>query len=118
MEQKGQHGSLTEILGRVNYYESAVKNPTKDPREARDSLYEELDRVGAFVTEGVTDRDFDRLNLEIGNLSGTEKQRATSIIGDLREQANTGEIGERDAIALITEPNSKQTVIIKVPSRR
>lgn len=113
-----QGGSITEVFGRVNYYENVLKNPTKHPEEARDYLYEELDRLGAFVTDGVTAQDFERINQQIENISGTYRERVTLMIGGLKEKANKGEIGEGDAIALITEPRTKETVAIRVPSRK
>jgi len=118
MEQKGQHGSMTEVLARVNYYESVLGNPTKDPREARDSLYEEIGRLGAFVTDGVSDQDFKRLNQQVDNLSAPEREKVNSMIGELREKASRKQIGEGDAIALLTDPNSQQTIVIKIPSRK
>lgn len=118
MEQKEKRGSLTEVLSRINYYESALKNPTKDPREARDSLYGELDRLGAYVTNGVTSQDFDRINERVRNLPESNWQRLTSMIDRLKEKANKKEIGEGDAIALITDLGTEQIIAVKVPSRR
>jgi|GEM_PF-4045058 len=57
-----RNGSINEVLERVNYLEHVRENPTKNFSEAVDYLYEELDNLETFFSNGISDQDIEIIN--------------------------------------------------------
>lgn len=57
LTQPNRQGSLQEIETRTNYVLHVRNNPTKSLSDTIEWLYEEINNLGGYVTDGITDND-------------------------------------------------------------
>lgn len=121
--KEGREGSLSELQDRIIYISHVKNNPTKSMPEAIDYLYQEVDNLGAYVTNSVTNEDIDFIksvhsDLIARQLIAQDSQgRAGMMLDRISSKNDKGETPQGYGICLALAPDNSRLLITEIPKR-
>lgn len=116
-------GSLGELVNRVNYWNTAKNNPTKNKDDTLEYLYEEVEQLGAFVTVGAEDTDIESLRkvfeavVSKGFIKKELKGKFDLMVNTIVRRRDEGVISRQSALCFAISPDNKDIIILNIPVR-
>ena len=119
----GRAGTISELQHRINYLAHVKGNPTKSMSEAINHMYEEVDNLGGFVTDGVDEKNIDlvrevQAELVRRKVPGQGSETLFDLMLEkISQQYVSGQVMSNSGICIALAPDYRDFLVMAVPKR-
>ncbi len=116
LRSEEREGNSNEVLGNLNYYKHAKQHPQKDESIIAGEIYEQLEKLGTFITAGTTDQDLKDIK-DVANKANLDSEKIVQMLTVYTQRNYPDGLPDDSVYALFIDPRNNFPMPIIIPQK-